>query len=89
MKRVFEIKWPDNCGPMWMNKDNLRSCLVSEAHVTNVGVTIRDLTDDELFEIALERVGERLRISMNINGETLYRNHAGFCITLKEAAGQQ
>ena len=23
MKRIFEIEFPDDLGPMWMNKDNL------------------------------------------------------------------
>lgn len=45
MLRVFEIEFDDSLGPMWMNEDNLASCLFSETHISNVKVHIRDITD--------------------------------------------
>lgn len=48
MKRVFELEFDDDLGPMWMNEDNLASCLFSETHISNVKVGIKDITDDEL-----------------------------------------
>jgi len=27
MKKTFEIEWPDDCGPGWMNVDNLMLCI--------------------------------------------------------------
>jgi len=29
MKRTFEIEWPDDYGPAWMNRDNLLLCITS------------------------------------------------------------
>jgi len=46
MKRVFIIETQDHLGPMWMNKDNLESCLKSVNHVRSDLVTdIVDVTD--------------------------------------------
>lgn len=36
MKRIFEIEYPDDHGPMWMNRDNLLICLTTEFTVTDV-----------------------------------------------------
>lgn len=45
MKRVFIIEFKDHLGPMWMNKDNLESCLKSVNHVRSDLVTnIEDIT---------------------------------------------
>lgn len=45
MKRIFSIEWPDDCGPMWMNKDNLMSCLTTSQCVENVELVVEDLTE--------------------------------------------
>ena len=44
MKRVFEIEWPDDNGPLWMNRDNLLLCLTS--YCRNSEFTVRDVTGD-------------------------------------------
>jgi hypothetical protein len=50
--RVFEIKFDDSLGPMWMNEDNLRSCLFTTNHIKDhLNVEVIDVTD-ELDEIA-------------------------------------
>lgn len=43
MKRVFEIKYPDKLGPLWMNEDNLLLCL--NAYCKGTKFEICDLTD--------------------------------------------
>lgn len=45
MKRIFEIEFPDECGPLWMNRDNLMTCLVKTC--PNTEFTVRDITGDE------------------------------------------
>jgi hypothetical protein len=44
MKRTFEIEWPDENGPMWMNVSNLLFCLTETCR--NTRFTVRDLTGD-------------------------------------------
>lgn len=44
MKRKFEIEWPDDCGPMWMNTSNLLLCLTN--YCRNTRFTVRDVTGD-------------------------------------------
>jgi hypothetical protein len=44
MKRVFEIEWPDDNGPLWMNRDNLLLCLTANCRGTEF--TVRDVTGD-------------------------------------------
>jgi hypothetical protein len=44
VKRVFEIEYPDDCGPLWMNRDNLLLCLTS--YCCNTEFTVRDVTGD-------------------------------------------
>lgn len=60
MKRVFVIEWPDECDPMWlrggnecgsmwMHKDNLLSCLKSDQHVGSAAeIKVTDVTDELL-----------------------------------------
>lgn len=43
VKRVFEIEWPEENGPMWMNVSNLLICLTNTCR--NTRFTVRDLTD--------------------------------------------
>lgn len=43
-KRTFEIEWPDDCGPLWMNRDNLLICLTETC--PNTEFTVRDTTGD-------------------------------------------
>ena len=45
MKRSFEIEFPDECGPMWMNKDNLLLCLNS--YCKNTEFKVQDITDSK------------------------------------------
>lgn len=44
MKRSFEIEWEDDCGPLWMNRDNLLLCLTH--YCRNSKFTVRDVTND-------------------------------------------
>lgn len=44
MKRIFEIEFPDENGPMWMNQDNLLICLLS--YCKNTKFSVRDITGD-------------------------------------------
>lgn len=44
MKRTFEIEFPDDLGPLWMNRDNLLLCLT--AYCRNTRFVVRDVTDD-------------------------------------------
>ena len=46
MKRIFEIEYNDDCGSLWMNRDNLLLCLT--AYCTNSRFTVRDLTGDNV-----------------------------------------
>lgn len=44
-KRKFEIEYPDDHGPLWMNKSNLLICLTSVC--PNTRFTVRDITGDQ------------------------------------------
>ena len=47
MKRMFEIEYPDDCGPMWMNVDNLAICLRTKEFIgPKVKISVRDVTDE-------------------------------------------
>ena len=47
MKRIFEIEWNDDFGPMWMNKDNLIQCLCTKEHVGDtVALKVTDITEE-------------------------------------------
>ena len=48
MKRVFVITYADDLGEMWLNKDNLLSCL--QQRCPNTDFRIVDMTT-ELFSI--------------------------------------
>ena len=50
MKRIFSVEWCDDYGEMWMNIDNLESCLFSETHIKNVQVVVEDITDQHKKE---------------------------------------
>lgn len=44
-KRTFEIEWPEDSGPMWMNQDNLLSCLITKVRCKeSLIVSVRDVT---------------------------------------------
>ena len=49
MKRTFEIEFPDDLGPMWMNRDNLMMCLSEKC--PNTHFTVTDLTQ-EIVKVA-------------------------------------
>lgn len=57
-KRIFEIEFPDDCGPFWMNKDNLLLCL--KAYCKNVQFHVKDVTGlmQELQEFYFNEIGE-------------------------------
>lgn len=42
MKRTFEIEFPDDLGPLWMNKSNLLTCLTNTC--PNTIFTVKDVT---------------------------------------------
>lgn len=44
MKRTFEAEWPDEHGPLWMNRDNLLLCLTRTCRGTEF--TVQDVTND-------------------------------------------
>ena len=44
--RMFEIEWKDELGPMWMNEDNLGSCLFTDTYCTDDLCAIEDVTDE-------------------------------------------
>ena len=43
-KRIFEIEWSDDNGPLWMNTSNLLLCLTE--YCRNDVFTVRDVTGD-------------------------------------------
>lgn len=46
MKRVFEIEYPDDFGPKWMNVDNLKMCLRSKEFIgPKVEISVVDVTE--------------------------------------------
>jgi hypothetical protein len=44
MKRTFTIEFPEDLGPMWMNKDNLLICLQNTC--PNTKFEVEDVTKD-------------------------------------------
>ena len=46
MKRVFEIEWPDEAGPLWMNADNLMLCINAYCKIKNGKIKAEDITDN-------------------------------------------
>ena len=57
-KRIFEIEWDDGLGSMWMNEDNLMSCLCENTHVGHdLNIKVKDVTDvirGDAFRLNLE-----------------------------------
>ena len=68
-KRVFEIDWADNLGPLWMNKSNLLICLT--AYCRNSVFTVRDVTGDGACDTSPETAGplSRTEIETAYSGE--------------------
>jgi hypothetical protein len=54
-KRTFEIAWPDDLGPLWMNTSNLLVCLTQAC--PNTRFTVVDVTGDEAASAAPETAG--------------------------------
>uniref|UniRef100_A0A6H1ZAQ7 Uncharacterized protein n=1 Tax=viral metagenome TaxID=1070528 RepID=A0A6H1ZAQ7_9ZZZZ len=48
MKKLFEIEWPDDCGPEWMNKFNLESCLFSDTFISGVKINVKEIEIPQL-----------------------------------------
>jgi len=44
MLRKFSIEWPDHLGPLWMNTDDLLTCITETCRNTRFNVT--DITND-------------------------------------------
>ncbi len=44
MKRVFEVEWEDDFGPLWMNTSNLLICLINTCKYSRF--TVKDVTGD-------------------------------------------
>jgi len=42
MNRTFKIEYPDDCGEMWMNVDNLMLCI--NAYCKGVDISAEDVT---------------------------------------------
>ncbi len=72
-KRTFEIEWPDESGPLWMNRDNLLIALTRTC--PNTQFTVQDVTGDDACDPAprtdgpanpayTERLRENLRGAM-------------------------
>jgi len=55
MKRVFEIEWDDDYGPLWMNTTNLLICLTEVC--INSKFTVRDVTGDGVAREEPETMG--------------------------------
>ncbi|GAF74767.1 unnamed protein product [marine sediment metagenome] len=48
MKGVFEIEWDDECGPGWMNKWNLETCLNTKEHCGDgLILNVKDVTEEQ------------------------------------------
>ena len=48
MKRVFEIEWQGDTGPLWMNEDNLLMCLTTKEFCgPKMQISVRDITGDK------------------------------------------
>jgi len=49
-KRIFSIEWEEDCGPMWMNVDNLLTCLNTKEHCgEGLILEVEDLTEHLSF----------------------------------------
>ena len=57
MKRTFTIEYPDDCGPLWMNVDNLLLVMTTRWHTSNAEITVEDITDDEHLRVKRTAVG--------------------------------
>lgn len=54
-KRTFKIEWPDDHGPLWMNKSNLLLCLTGTCK--NTQFTVTDVTGDGNCDPSPESAG--------------------------------
>ena len=45
-KRIFEIEWSGDTGPMWMNASNLLTTLI--AYCPNITFTVEDVTNGKV-----------------------------------------
>ncbi len=78
MRRTFTIEWPDDSGPLWMNRDNLLLCLTSYCPYTRF--TVQDVTGDGVADpspnssLASEMWRERSEVYDAIDGERTYQD---------------
>lgn len=80
MKRIFEIEYPDDCGPLWMNTSNLLLCLTQTCR--NTVFTVRDVTGDGQANEAPETSGPHGPITRNHILEAVAR---GWCAPVNES----
>jgi hypothetical protein len=46
VKRSFEIEYPDECGPMWMNEGNLMLCINAYCENKDGRIKAVDITEE-------------------------------------------
>ena len=70
MKRTFEIEFPDDYDPFWMNKDNLLLCL--NAYCPNTFFNVKDITQDTLV-VSIDKAPEDFRINTRDVNESVIK----------------
>ena len=65
-KRVFEVEWDDDNGPLWMNTSNLLLCLTE--YCRNSVFTVQDVTGDGQASDEAETSGPRNRSEQTEQG---------------------
>jgi hypothetical protein len=62
VKRIFEIEWDDELGPMWLNKDSVLACLNSKLHCgPGLVNNIKDVTEEQwLYNTIKKKVLKRM-----------------------------
>ncbi len=60
MERIFALKWADELGETWMNKDNLETLLRTKGFVdSRIQFEIEDITDDRKEDRNEEEIEEK------------------------------
>ncbi len=63
MERTFQIEFPDECGPFWMNRDNLLLCINTYCENKDGRIRVMDVTEpvlekDRQYSTLRELLGE-------------------------------